>query len=307
MAKMKNILFKNGKNALLAGLDYLEVKEKSGILMPKFVCNDLPLELKNKYNIFFYDLDNYLNPKVEKIKKINLKKKNIKVLIFIHYFGYYFNIDQIKNFCKKKKIILVEDNSHGFGSGYKGKLIGTKSDFSFSSPHKTINNINSGGNLMIKKFSNNLKKFEKDNSLKRRLFNYFLFLKKINFIKKLKYSYNNLEDKDLKELKLIDDYNKEKLRKIKLTKIKNEKLKKYNFILNKFSNLKLNFHYFNFDKSTIPWFFAIIIKIKDIKNVNKVIGKNNFDKVNWPNELPVEVSNNESIKKLRKKIILIKL
>ena len=33
MAKMKNILFKNGKNALLAGLDYLEVKEKSGILM----------------------------------------------------------------------------------------------------------------------------------------------------------------------------------------------------------------------------------------------------------------------------------
>ena len=52
MAKMKNILFKNGKNALLAGLDYLEVKEKSGILMPKFVCNDLPLELKNKYNIF---------------------------------------------------------------------------------------------------------------------------------------------------------------------------------------------------------------------------------------------------------------
>ena len=48
MAKMKNILFKNGKNALLAGLDYLEVKEKSGILMPKFVCNDLPLELKNK-------------------------------------------------------------------------------------------------------------------------------------------------------------------------------------------------------------------------------------------------------------------
>ena len=43
MAKMKNILFKNGKNALLAGLDYLEVKEKSGILMPKFVCNDLLL------------------------------------------------------------------------------------------------------------------------------------------------------------------------------------------------------------------------------------------------------------------------
>ena len=86
------------------------------------------------------------------------------------------------------------------------------------------------------------------------MFNYFLFLKKINFIKKLKYSYNNLEDKDLKELKLIDDYNKEKLRKIKLNKIKNEKLKKYNFIRNKFSNLKLNFHYFNFDKSTIPGF-----------------------------------------------------
>ena len=53
-------------------------------------------------------------------------------------------------------------------------------------------------------------------------------------------------------------------------------------------------HYFNFDKSTIPWFFAIIIKIKDIKNVNKVIGKNNFDKVNWL-MIAVEI-NNESIK-----------
>ena len=61
----------------MAGLDYLEVKEKSGILMPKFVCNDLPLELKNKYNIFFYDLDNYLNPKVEKIKN-KFKKKILK-------------------------------------------------------------------------------------------------------------------------------------------------------------------------------------------------------------------------------------
>ena len=60
------------------------------------------------------------------------------------------------------------------------------------------------------------------------------------------------------------------------------------------------------DESSI-WFFAIIIKLKDIKNVNKVISKNNFDKVNWPYELPVEVLNNESIKKLRKQIILIKL
>ena len=160
---------------------------------------------------------------------------------------------------------------------------------------------------MIKKFNNNLKKFEKDNSFKRILFYYFFFLKKINFIKKLKFIYNNLEDKDLKELKLIDNYNKAKLGKINLNKIKNEKLKRYKFIRNKFSNLKLNIHYFNFDKSTIPWFFAIIIKLKDIKNVNKVIGKNNFDKINWPHELPLKVSKNRTIKKLRKQLILINL
>ena len=44
MVSMKNILFKNGKNALLAGLDYLDVEANSGILLPKFICNDLDWE-----------------------------------------------------------------------------------------------------------------------------------------------------------------------------------------------------------------------------------------------------------------------
>ena len=305
MVSMKNILFKNGKNALLAGLDYLDVEANSGILLPKFICNDLPLALKNKFNIYFYDLDNYLNPDIKKIKKINIKKKNIKVLIFVHYFGYYFNINNIKSFCKNKKIILIEDNSHGFGSRYKGKLIGSKSDFSFSSPHKTIKTINNGGNLLIKKFTKDLKKFKKDSSVKRRLFNYFYFLKKIPFIQNLKYSYNSLEDSNSKKIELIDNFNKEKIKKIALTKIKNNKIKQYNLIKKKFLNLKLNFHYFNLDKGTIPWFFAAVNR--DSKNIHRAIYENNFEQVVWPSELPIEISSDKKIKKIKKQIVLIKL
>jgi dTDP-4-amino-4,6-dideoxygalactose transaminase len=308
MVSMKNILFKNGKTALLAGLDFLKIKEKSGIMIPKFICKDLCVELNNKFNVYFYDVDFFLNPDLKKIKKINLKNKNIKVFIFVHYFGYYFNIKQIKIFCQKKNIILIEDNSHGFGSKYKGKFIGTKSDLSFSSPHKTINSINSGGNLIIRNFNHNFFcKFQKENSFKKRLFNFFYFLKKINVIKKLKYFYESLDNNNLKNLMLIDDFNKQKLKKIDLKLIRNKKHEKYNYIKKKFSNLKKNFHYLNFDKGTIPWFFAIIHDLKDKNNINKIVKENNFTTAVWPSEFPVEVSNDIIIKKISNKITLIKI
>lgn len=305
---MKNILFKNGKTALFAGFDLYKIKKNTGVLLPKFICNDLYLELDKKFRVFLYDLDDFLNPDLKKIKKIDLKKKNIQVFIFVHYFGYYFEVDKIKNFCKKKKIILIEDNSHGYGSKYKGKFIGTKSNFSFSSPHKTISNINSGGNLMLKNVDHKfVKKFKRDNSLKRKFFNTFLFLKKIKFIRLLKYIYNNFENKKVSKLLLIDSYNREKLKQINFKKLSNQKNKNFNVIKKEFDKLKIKLHYFNYDSTTIPWFFSAVYNSKDKKIIEKLIINNNFITVNWPSDLPLKVYNDRKIKKFKNNIILIKI
>ncbi len=57
----------------------------------------------------------------------NIKKKvtkNTKGLIIVHMAGYPCEVEKIKSFCKKKKIILLEDCAHGVGTKFKNKHVG---------------------------------------------------------------------------------------------------------------------------------------------------------------------------------------
>ena len=50
--------------------------------------------------------------------------KNTKGLIIVHMAGYPCEAEKIKSFCKKKKIILLEDCAHGVGTKFKNKHVG---------------------------------------------------------------------------------------------------------------------------------------------------------------------------------------
>ena len=65
-----------------------------------------------------------------------------------HYFGQSQYIYSILDFCESNKIILIEDNAHGFGGRYDGKLLGSFGDIGISSPRKQLNQ-NCGGLLYI--------------------------------------------------------------------------------------------------------------------------------------------------------------
>ena len=57
----------------------------------------------------------------------NIKKKvtkNTKGLIIVHMAGYPCEVEKIKSFCKKKKIILLEDCAHGVGTKFNNKHVG---------------------------------------------------------------------------------------------------------------------------------------------------------------------------------------
>ena len=56
-------------------------------------------------------------------------------------------LKNLKIFQKKRNLILIEDNAHGYGGLYNGK-VGNFCDFGISSPHKTIKGLYSGGVCM---------------------------------------------------------------------------------------------------------------------------------------------------------------
>ncbi len=76
----------------------------------------------------FVDIDmDTLNINIEDLKKKITRKT--KVIMNINVLGLSSNLLQIKKICKKKKIILIEDNCESLGSKYKNKLMGTFGDF----------------------------------------------------------------------------------------------------------------------------------------------------------------------------------
>lgn len=90
-------------------------------------------------------------------KKITKKTKGV---IVVHMAGYPCEIDKISNYCKKKKIILIEDCAHAMGTVKRGKHagnFGVSGNFSFY-PTKQIT-TGEGGAIITnsKKFYNKIK------------------------------------------------------------------------------------------------------------------------------------------------------
>ena len=62
----------------------------------------------------------------EIISKVNSKTK---LIMIINVLGLSSDLFKLKKFCKKKKIILIEDNCESLGAKYKNKNLGTFGDF----------------------------------------------------------------------------------------------------------------------------------------------------------------------------------
>lgn len=73
-----------------------------------------------------------INPKTLNVDADELLSKvtnKTKVIMLVNVLGLSSNIKKIKNFCKKKNIILIEDNCESLGSTYNKKYMGTFGDF----------------------------------------------------------------------------------------------------------------------------------------------------------------------------------
>ncbi len=157
-----SIATNSGTSALHLSLVSLGVNSNHEILLPSLTyiatanavkyCgatpNFLDIEEEN-YGVCPKKLKKYLTKTTFKKKgKIYNKfsKKQIKALIIVHLYGISSKILELRDFCKKNKIFLIEDAAEAVGTFFQGKHLGTFGDLGILSfnGNKTIT-TGSGG------------------------------------------------------------------------------------------------------------------------------------------------------------------
>ena len=94
----------------------------------------------------YYPIDDDLNPKWDELEP--LVDNHTKAIMMVHYFGQPQDISAFQSFSNQHSLFLIEDNAHGHGGMFNGKLLGTFGDIGFSSPRKILNTF-SGGVLWL--------------------------------------------------------------------------------------------------------------------------------------------------------------
>lgn len=147
--------FRDGRTAFFWGMKSLRLNQKNKILLPAYIgasnregsgVFDPIRRLKAGYR--FYALrEDFSFDKKDFLRR--LKKKNVKAVLVIHYFGFCQpDFDFIIKNCNKYGKYLIEDCAHAFNSFWKGKKLGAYGDMSFYSIHKFLP-ARSGGVLKV--------------------------------------------------------------------------------------------------------------------------------------------------------------
>lgn len=272
--------FLNSRSALNFALQNKKYKYLSkSILLPDYICEEMIDFFKKKsFKISFYKIKKNLEPDLFSLKKKHTE--NFSFLLFVHFFGYPQNINKFKNFSKKRNLILIEDNAHGYGGLYNGKVLGNSCEFGISSPHKTIKGLYSGGVLYGKFKKHNLKKYNPNIFVKLKRFIKIMF-PSILIIKKILNPFINFEVRTYESLK-IDDYSFKKLNRINLNKlrlIKKDYFQDLSKILEK-NNIRIVHK--NYDSQLNPWFLIVERSKKYEKKLLNISKENNFELISWP-------------------------
>ena len=140
--------FETGREALVSGLQRLNLPSGSKVLIPAYICESICNTLTEAgYEIEFIDIEENLSIDLVKLEKI-LNESNISSILVPHYFGFPVDLDPIKKLCERFGIYLIEDCAHSFLSKYKGKSLGDTGDIAIFSMRKSLP-VFDGGALKI--------------------------------------------------------------------------------------------------------------------------------------------------------------
>jgi perosamine synthetase len=130
-----SVTMSNGTTALISAISCLKKKNTKYIALPSLTFGACANAIKsNNIKPVFIDSEfNHWNISLDDLKKkFNLYK--FKILIVVHLNGYSANIIEIKNFCKKNNIKIIEDCAEALFTKFRNKFVGSYGDiatFSF--------------------------------------------------------------------------------------------------------------------------------------------------------------------------------
>lgn len=127
--KENNLFFASGRIAIKNILDKFIKNKNDKCLVPNYLCDSIFYCFTN---FEFYKINNELNIDIEYLKD-KIQNNSYKLIFIINYFGKIDkNINIIKNLCKNKNILIIEDFTHNL---YSTNLYG---DVSICSYRKTL-------------------------------------------------------------------------------------------------------------------------------------------------------------------------
>lgn len=125
----KVVTVNSGTSALHLGLDIGGIKEGDEVIIPAqtFIATGLSVLMMKAVPVFAdiqADTGN-VDPKSIEDKITD----RTKAIIPVHWGGYPCDLDEINNIATKYNLTVIEDAAHALGATYKGKPVGTISDF----------------------------------------------------------------------------------------------------------------------------------------------------------------------------------
>ncbi len=135
-------LFNAGRSAFYVLLNVLPIKR---IALQAYTCNAAvnPVLWADKQPVFV-DIDESWNLDPAKIPS------DVDAVVVQHTFGIPARLAKLKDFCRRNKLLLIEDCAHALGGRYWGKKLGKWGDFAFFSfgRDKVISSVY-GGALLV--------------------------------------------------------------------------------------------------------------------------------------------------------------
>lgn len=137
------IALNSGTSALHLAMLASGIKEGDEVICPAqtFVASALAI-LYVKATPVFADIQ-YKTGNIDPASIEKKITKKTKAILVVHWGGYPCDMDEIQAIAKKNKIIVIEDAAHAPGAVYKGKPIGSISDFTCFS-FQAIKHITTG-------------------------------------------------------------------------------------------------------------------------------------------------------------------
>lgn len=323
------LFYPRGRDALMAGIDFLGLEIGDCIIIPAFMCESTVTPLRRAgYRVIFLDINEDLNFDITALKKLALKYKARAILV-ANYFGFSCNLREISELCVPLKIKLIEDCSHSFLSSKHFSGEEQYSDIIIYSLRKTLP-IRDGGVLRINNYTKD-NFIDLTNQLPRIYFADFIyfFSRVVEYIisrigwpniysNRVEYLKNNLRTKVLNREKFDD----QKLvapkrpsimlsRYISSTKYLESTRKKlienYLTITTSASQLGFKLKYINLPRGTVPQWAILRDHTGDLVDQLRAMG---VGACRWPgNELIPEVNEvpekYQNTKRLNNELVLI--